>query len=462
MNIRIELAKVSLACVLLTCTALGQSPVSANSQRGEKILTFPVAGRNPELCVIPNHFLGAAYSDKDLRDEEKLCDIDVASNAAACPKTNSTNPGLDIYSLPTGATSKSVQDAHCKVNGAKKIAKYKLSTSCSYTPSILGYYHLSRMLNGMAEVPPSVLRTFDRQNHIVLGRMALAKTPSTSLIHQTWAGLMSQLTAGQAASKKDFLLTADFEQSYGALSVNPSKELFYTEFFNGGPNNVARAQRFRDGNPLVLLLANKAAISTQVGSVFNPANVQKMVQLKDISDMIVIDYLMNQQDRFGNIDYVTRYYYRSPSAADGTPGKVVVSKDLTPDQVTQLGAVQIKKMMLKDNDCGVSKQNVAKQVGLITRVAHMDPQTYVAVMRLNAKADSPETKKFFTNELLFTATDYAGFRDNLKQLATTFHDACAQGRLALDLDLDAHFSNKQPTQQSSCEVAATTTMADGR
>ena len=462
MTIRVEIVKISLACVLLTSVALGQSPVSASSQRGVKTVTIPVAGRDPEICVIPNHFPGAAYSDKDAKDEGKLCGIDVAANAAACPKTNSTNPGLDIYALPAGATSKSVQDAHCKVNDAKKIAKYKLSTSCSYTPSILGYYHLSRMLDGTAEVPPSVLRTFDLQNHLALGRQALAETPATSLIHQTWAGLMSQLTAGSAASKKDLLLTADFKQSYGALSVNPSKEQFYSEFFNRGPNNVGRAQNFRDHNPLVILLADKAAISTLVGTTFNAANVQKMVQLKDISDMIVMDYLMSQQDRYGNIAYVTRYYYRSPGTTDAASGKITISKDLTPDQVTQLGAVQVKKLMLKDNDCGVSKQNVAKQVGLAARIAHMDPQTYTAVMRLNATADTPETKKFFTNELLFTSVDYTGFRSNLKQLATTLHDACTQGQLKLDLDLNAHFSSQPPGQQPSCEVPAATTTADGR
>lgn len=446
-------AQICTACVALACLLSGSSPVSSNSQRGEKTLKLPVNARNPEICVIPKHFAGAAYSDKDLKDEENLCAIEVASAEAVCPKTNSTNPGLDIYSLPAGATPKAVQDAHCKLTGAKKIAKYKLSTSCSYTPSILGYYHLSRMLNGVGEVPPAVLRTFDLQNHIALGHVALSETPPTSLIHQTWAGLMAQLTAGPAASKRDLLLTADFTQSYGALSMNPTKELFYSEFFNGGPNNVARAQKFRDTNPLVISLANKTAINKQVGTTFTAATVQKMVQLKDISDMIVIDYLMNQQDRFGNIHYVMRFYYLSKNAGDNSPGEIVVSDKLKPDEVAQLGAVQVKKMMLKDNDCGVSKQNIAKQTGLIARVAHMDPHTYERVMRLNAAADSPETTEYFVNELLFTAGDYVAFRNNLKELASTLHDACAQGRLALDLDLQTHFSNQVP-QNQSCEVSA--------
>jgi hypothetical protein len=104
---------------------------------------------------------------------------------------------------------------------------------------------------------------------------------------------------------------------YGALSENPTHESFYTEFFNGGANNIARALNFRDKNPLVGLLARNANISTLVGRSFTAQNVQKMVQLKDAADLIVIDTLMNQQDRFGNIHYLTTYYYMDAADLDG-------------------------------------------------------------------------------------------------------------------------------------------------
>src|SRR5689334_324393 len=123
--------------------------LSAHLQRGEKLVEHPISRRNAEVCVIPKHFAGAAYGETDLKAEERLCAIDENTNAAVCPKTNSTNPGIDFYSLPQGATPKRVETARCKTAGAKKIAKYKLSTSCSYTPSILGYYHVSRILGGI-------------------------------------------------------------------------------------------------------------------------------------------------------------------------------------------------------------------------------------------------------------------------------------------------------------------------
>ena len=117
---------------------------------------------------------------------------------------------------------------------------------------------MSRMLGGIGNVPPTVLRTYDLKNHIALGHKALDQTKSGTLIHQTWAGLVAQLTAGARANRRDFLLTDDFAQSYGVLSANPTKEEFYKEFFNGGANNVARAQNFRNGNPIIGMLARNS------------------------------------------------------------------------------------------------------------------------------------------------------------------------------------------------------------
>jgi hypothetical protein len=422
---------------------LAHATLSAHLQRGEKIVDLPVPGRNAEVCVIPKHFVGGGYSDKDIEVETQLCKIDASTNAAVCPKLNSTNPGLDFHSLPQGDTPNQVEAARCKTVGAKKIAKYKLSTSCSYTPSILGYYHVSRMLGGIADVPPAVLRTFDLKNHIALGRTALARTASGTLVHQTWASLMAQLTAGSTGNRRDSLLTDDFAQSYGALSENPRKENIYKEFFDGGAGNVARARNFRDKNPIVGILARNADVSALVGRNFTSENVQKMVQLKDAADFIAIDILMNQQDRFGNIHYLSTYYYLDANDPnqDGS-AKLKSSKSLTPEEAARVGAVQVKKLLLKDNDCGVAKDNIAKQTGLADRIAHIDPKTYRLILHFDAIADSAETREFFVRELVFTTNDYAEVRNNLKDLATKLHQACSQGRLKLDLDLQAHFSTQ--------------------
>ena len=72
-----------------------------------------------EVCVIPKHFLGGEYSEKDIEVETKLCNIDGNTNAAVCPKLNSTNPGLDFYSLPQSVARDDVA-ARCETSGAKR------------------------------------------------------------------------------------------------------------------------------------------------------------------------------------------------------------------------------------------------------------------------------------------------------------------------------------------------------
>ena len=302
------------------------------------------------------------------------------------------------------------------------------------------------MLGGIADVPPAVLRTFDLQNHISMGRAALAQTTPGSLIHQTWASLMAQLTAGAASKRRDFLLTDDFAQSYGALSKNPMNESFYKEFFNGGTSNIARAMNFRDKNPIVEMLAHNVDISKLVGRDFTTENAQKMVQLKDGLDRD------RHRNRFGNVHYLATYYYPDPKDLDRDDNpKLKSSQDLTAEEVARVGAVQIKKMLLKDNDCGVAKQNIAKQVGLADRIARLDPKTYLLLLHLDAVADLAGTKEFFIREMVFNADDYANIRHNLKDLATKLHQACLKGGLKLDLDLQAHFSN-QTAKALSCDL----------
>ena len=412
---------------------------------GQKIVELPVPGRKAEICVVPKLFDGADYSAKDARIMEQLCAIDVRKNAAVCPKLNSTNPGLDIFAIPSGTTAQKFENANCKSPKGEKIAKYKLSTSCSYTPSLLGYYHVSRILGHVANVPPAVLRTYDLADHIALGRKALARAPASSLIHATWASLMAQLTAGRNASRRALLLTDDFSQSYGALVENPRHEEFYKDFFNGGSNNVVRAQNFRDRNPAMAMLARGTDVSTMVGRSFTVDNVQKMVQLKDASELIVLDTLLNQQDRFG-----ISMSCRPITISTGRDGKVKSERKLTAGEVAQHKAVKIKQMMLKDNDCGVAKTNIAKSAGLADRIAHMDPETYYRLLSFNQMADQPEVEEFFRSEALFTAADFASMRANLKQLAGQLHQRCTTGRLKLDLDLDTHFS-QAPLRARSCE-----------
>src|SRR5437899_1814247 len=99
-------------------TTIAYAALAAHLPRGEKTIEIAVPGKNPEVCVVPKHLAGALSSSDDSAAEARLCAIDENVNAAVCPKTNSTNPGLDLNSLPQGFTSVQVAAANCKTQGS--------------------------------------------------------------------------------------------------------------------------------------------------------------------------------------------------------------------------------------------------------------------------------------------------------------------------------------------------------
>ena len=75
--------------------------------------------------------------------------------------------------------------------------------------------------------------------------------------------------------------------------------------------------------------------------------------------MIVLDTLMNQQDRFGNIHYLETFYYRNTSDlnSDGTPRRGAERSHLSSDSVQQtrdrgvrcpVAQLQIFKFIFRD------------------------------------------------------------------------------------------------------------------
>ncbi|RYZ76107.1 MAG: hypothetical protein EOP05_05995 [Proteobacteria bacterium] len=426
--------------------------------RGERTAQLPTLNGKTEICVIPTHLPQGLYSADDRALENDLCSMQPGQNVATCPKVYSTNPGVDFYSIPAGMTAQSVeQNNNCEAG--KKIAKYKLSVSCSYTPSIIGYYHLSRLLGGAGRVPVAVLRTLDIDRHKDIANRALniaAKTEGKdAIIYQTWSTVYSFLNKGKAFDKfKDMVFTDAIDQTYGA-SIRQVKERvlgdkdFYGELFTKAAKGESRAAAFRDRNPVMAKVKSASPASSLVSTSFSASNVQALLQMKDVSDMILMDHIMSQQDRFGNLDYGLRFAYLEN-------GEMKFATQLSPQEVSSKRAVEVKAMLMRDNDCGVTKTNVARDEGLLSRVAHMDPVTYKNLLMLNRTADSAEVTTAFKQGMMMTNIDWNGYKGRpgvrtlLNEAATTLQARCRSGQLKLDLDLGTHFSGRQA--QQNCEI----------
>ena len=459
----------------LLATLSAQATLTPTIERGDKNIYFNSPGGIQEVCVIPKHYPEAKYSKKDLKTEEKLCslsfyDVSVAeqqegkSAVAICAKLNSTNPGINIFQATDKLSKQEIEAKDCsEENLAKidknikldKIGKYKNSTSCSYTPSIIGYYHVSRILGGIGRVPPSVLRSMNIETHKNLARQGTDKTQSGALINQTWSSLKSFLTAGLGSSKKDLLLSDDGKQSYGAITTNPKKEEFYGDFFTKGTD---RAVAFRDKNPLFQKLRDQRSISQLVKPEWNQTNVQFFMQLNDMTEFILLDHLLDQQDRFGNIAYQDKYIYLKHDKDDANDIKAEFDGLKLEDYKTDLAdglvvagfsPLKIRSMIMKDNDCGVSKANVVKQAELLKYIAHMNPKTYHKLLEFQQSIRN--NQKFFTSNLMFTAVDFKELVANVDDAVQILKTNCKSGALKLDLNLKKYFTTGKAAN-GSCEL----------
>lgn len=434
-------------------------------ERGEKNVYHTSPRGIQEVCVIPKKYPGAKYSKKDIKKEIELCNAsfyDVTPEEAAqgrttvalCSKQNSTNPGINIYELEENQSKSQVENNDCKDAG--KLAKYKNSISCSSTPAIVGYYHLSRILGRIGRVPVAVLRSMDIETHKKLGNEAMSEIKDkTALIYQTWDGLMSNLRKGLSSSKKDQLLTDDGQQSYGAVIVNPKKEEFYTELFTKGTD---RAQAFKSNNVVFGLVRSSRSLDAMFSSAWTQDNIQKMYAMKDATEFILMDHIMDQQDRFGNIAEIEVTAFMAKEKSEDTKYELQIEKDpaeygkalaaglVDPNRET---AHKIKSMVLKDNDCGVTKTNVVKAAGLLKEIRHMDPKTYKKLLEFHATAVS--NKNFFVQNLMFTANDFNEMIANLNDAVSILKTNCKLGLLKLDLDVDQYLETGK-LKIGSCEL----------
>ena len=416
-----------------------------NNLLATSIEQLAVSGKRPELCVMPKHIPDGKYAKKDDKAEAELCSLNLDADIVACPKTNSTNPGVNFNKPPKGMSRADFLAKNCEVDDAKKVAKFKLSTSCSYTPSIVGYYHVSRALGNIVRVPPVVLRTMDLDRHKAVAKHAfkiIGNNPD-KLIYQTWSGIKSILDKGASHPKADLIFVEGYEQSYGALQKNPKKEEFYDEFFNKGADRI---DAFKKQNKIYQALINPAyAVSRE----YNSSNVQAMVQLRDAADFILLDTIMGQQDRMGNIHYQKVFIY--PEMKDGEYHLETESDFEEVPAELQKQAVQVKALILKDNDCGVAKENRIKAAKLLDQVAHMNPSTYKRLLKLERSLADSQTKELFTRGMLFTESDYKTVSNNIREAAAMLKARCQSGKLKLDLDLDAHFSGAK-LEAAKCEL----------
>ena len=413
-----------------------------NTPRGQETVNHVAPNGTVESAIRSLPFPGhpAIYSKKDVEKEKELAEIDFYNgktkeglDIVLIPKTYSTSPGINLHAvnLPPGVSHLSYAAGHTAKSHSsddKIIAKYKqtIPTHFTYSPSILGYYHLSRFLD-TGHVEPAIVRTMDVAAHKPLADLGKAKAIGSNNRKQ-W----TELRAFDEAHNNPTLYTEDGKQLYGALQANPTGEESYPHLSDlGGAAAFAASAEFgKVTNSSPLKLDYKDA-----NGKLNQAAVQQIVQIKDLSDMILMDFIMSQADRFsGNMHSQKIYLWIDNGVLKHKARKNDPAKAAEPVKQIPPEAVFINRMIMKDNDAGLISGNSAKSYHLLEKISHIDPKTYNRLLDLQGELQKPEVAQWYQTELLFTATDFNTVKNNVDQAVGILGDRKDKG-LFLDASL---------------------------
>ena len=203
---------------------------------------------------------------------------------------------------------------------------------------------MSRALGDIAKVAPAVIRTmdFDQHDKIVSQALSISKITRNRNLKKSW----SNFKAFKSGSSKNpaSLFTIDNNQIFGALVDKDHGTEHYKEWItnaSSGQTIVGALSAFRD-------VTNSQSAAKIIGSRnFTQATAQKLLAMRDMSELLLIDSLMQQNDRTsgGNIDDSTEVIYR-----DGTEYKTDKTAKNVPAGAPQF---TVKRLHLVDNDCGL-------------------------------------------------------------------------------------------------------------
>jgi hypothetical protein len=503
-----------------------------------KTYGFEVSGKAiPEKCYLLQRLPG--LENKIDKDEDALCALNLYATRGdhpktqtfySCPKVNSTSVAIEYFKVPKGISETQFQKTVCTLSRPEKKklkdrlgypdkeAKFKFASPGVSVGSILGYSRLNQLFNAV-DIPPVVLRTVDidtvldqalagrylslqmgktiinRHWHYQIGHLVRTKHGNVSVLPDIYTkpphglglvpppfysvGKRRGLLDSSTSYWTNLILTENKQQVFGVLAENPGNDESYAEA-SGLRQYENRVDQFRYSSVFWPLLKDPRSIVQILGNKDLAKSGPKFQGMQDTSSMLVLDFLLNQADRIGNISYKRRLFFKT---AQGTLDDISEKKykelrakpanTLTPEEIEKLNAIKqtgasLKVMLLKDNDGGFDL-NIAKKYHLIADVKkpsatyaswkdnadlflnatmvvrHFAPQTYKGVVRLYGQVFGTQESQtamqdYFLTTLQFTPAEYRIFKNNLLSLYRALYRGCKTGTLFLDLDIKNYFS----------------------
>lgn len=496
--------RMKLLVLMLMACGLGSCKLAEKGNDSE-VLDLNVMERNPgtkvykspsgksEKCVIIGAIPGGRYSEKDKEKEAEFCNLDFyEASTAVCPKTWSTSPGTVVYKIdPAQKTQGQFEGEYCRKQQVPapylkgKVGTFKQTmngpqTSGTFSTASLLYYHFSRYFEADVHVPPTVYREMDKDVHLArVSKKGLQLAPS-GMIGGGWKTMVAAESNPTSYSPIFELFTKDTAKVYGAIvrskgerygpeingirsnwgdgdSEDFQRTPAYEALKNPSPIGAAIDQTLKNyGTEVVPALRARsrfAAVQKDVNllasSVAGMSRQQIAYWMKEISEIVLFDYIFSQQDRIGNIDYLWKWVY-----VDSASGKVVENevsesafKDLprsamakirVPAEIAGFKPVLLQRTELGDNDAGGRAQysNFAKRTGMLEKVRHISPVTYKKLMALNQDlAKKGALYQYLVNNFPLSDTvQIPLITANVQKAAAILQSTCKSGNLKFDLN----------------------------
>jgi hypothetical protein len=418
-----------------------------------------------ERCVVLDHMPGGHYSDADLAKEAELCAMDFHDgDHALCPKVFSTSPGTLIYEINGGAGGTDPEDIErqaCGVGVNKNAAlgepiSYKMSvntreSSATFANSSLIYYHFARYFRTNVDVPVAVFRSIDRKEHSrrvsTRGVSLSAGNTGLRMNHAAWQALQAAEVDPSSYQPGSELFTPE-GLLYGVM-LHPSGKR-YSEEINGtresgwgnGQNldfqETAPFRALRSNKPLAAAIEEGKRVALQnprlAKATGNDATPQQMVYwMSDLIDITLLDFIFSQQDRIGNIDYLSFWRW----SEDGSLRSRPADSRVVPADLAALEPIYIKQTELGDNDAGVrlTYVNYTKRTGMLQKLRHYRADTYLQLMRLDQDfRSSGPLHEYVRTTFGLSEREFRQVVANTMEAAGILRESCKAGSLRFDVE----------------------------
>jgi hypothetical protein len=430
-----------------------------------KTSTFESSNGLVEKCVEIDPMPGAIYSKKDLKIQAEYCGIDF-SNSALCPKLWSTSPGTVILEIDTAAYGGSfsafenqhcVEGHHAKDAALRKLASFKISvnqpdTSATYAPSSWIYYHLSRYFDTSVDVPVAVYRSLDREVHLErVVRPALKIIEGRHGLRMLAAGwkFLEDVESGQdMGSAGQAVLTDENRQVFGTLLDNKGDR--YGVDLNGTRESgwgMGQNYDFQQ-TPAYLALRSPLPLAEGIPSGIHKARANPMMAKKvpvdlepaqvalwmnELLEITLLDYILGQQDRIGNIDYQWRWFWLE----NGKVHSHSAHGTTVPDKIAGHNPIRLRRSAINDNDAGVRRgySNFTMKSGMLENLKHYNGKLYERLARLAQDLQSKGlVYQWFETSSGLSRREIAGITERTVKAFELIHAECTSGEMKLDLD----------------------------